>query len=187
MFYSTCVITSPSSNHLAFSLSALFSYLNLWSSLRVWITVAPPKECPITAILSLSMESYVKEAWYKYISISKAVQRTGRDFVTHKIIISQAWLSTLILGKEIYTHSHAPTYPYIHAYRHTYTHTYVHIHTCLYIYKHFYTKTNVLYIYIHLFIKHIYIYKTYIYKFYLYIERNFFGFRTKTKTSKNLK
>lgn len=153
-FYITCVITSSCSNNLAFSLSALFSYLNLWSSLRVWITVDPPKECPITAILSLSIESYVKKAWHKCISISQAVQRIGRDFVNHKIIISQAWLSTLILRKEIYTQSHAPTHP------HTPTHVYVYIHA--YIYEHFYTKTCYIYIYILIKHIHIYTYKTYV-------------------------
>ena len=99
--------------------------------------------------------------------------------MNHKIIISQAWLSTLILGKEIYTHSHAPTHPYIHAYTHTHTHTYVHIHTCLYIYTNTSIQKQMFFIYIYTYN----IYKTYIYKFYLYIERNFFGFRTKAKTS----
>lgn len=143
-FYITCVITSSCSNNLAFSLSALFSYLNLWSSLRVWITVDPPKECPITAILSLSIESYVKKAWHKCISISQAVQRIGRDFVNHKIIISQAWLSTLILRKEIYTHMHP--------------HTHTHPHMCTYTYTPIYMNTS-----IQKHVIYIYTYKTYPY------------------------
>lgn len=38
----------------------LHTYLNLISLLRLSITVAPPKECPITAILLVSTESCQK-------------------------------------------------------------------------------------------------------------------------------
>ena len=80
----------------------------------------------------------------------------------------------------------------MHPHTHIYMHTHIHIHThmCIYIHAYIYIQTllykNKCFIYIYrliIFIKHIYIYKTYIYKFYLYIERNFFGFRTKAKTS----
>ena len=68
-------------------IATLFSYLNLWSSLRAWRTVAPPKECPITAILFLSIESYVKKHEIIHNYLTGCYKNRLNDFVNHTIII----------------------------------------------------------------------------------------------------